>query len=396
MSFTPEQLGLFKLDWLKDPDSALAQGRERGITDPHFVEMSSWCAELHTQLAELAEELEIPLLLMGGNAAALRLEAANQRGSRDNDYLTTATEAEIRELMDALVDRFARHFEEPLFRYRELHGGPDAEPLPLVAFAVDVPAQLDSNAQDGRLSIKLEFHIEDDPELFPEGEPVTGQFFALRQDFRAILPRLPYQLGLKLMTLVAPPIGIDRRREDAIPRQLYDLDALLAQLHSQEQWDTLARYAARRYMKEERQRDREANPDGPWPSIDERLGEWAQADDVDERYGRLINSFQASQVARATKRPLAQWRGRARRLQFAARCLAMSAEGFARWQRALKIESRIEEPAGRNLRAYRTALSGVVGIPARQLGQFPRVVLWEHLATAEDINAALDTADEAL
>jgi hypothetical protein len=283
-----------------------------------------------------------------------------------------------------------------LFRYRELHGGPDAEPLPLVAFAVDVPAQLDSNAQDGRLSIKLEFHIEDDPELFPEGEPVSGQFFALRQDFRAILPRLPYQIGLKLMTLVAPPIGIDTRREDAIPRQLYDLDALLAQLHSREQWDTLARYAARRFIKEERQRDRESNPHGPWPSIDERLDEWAQADDVDQRYGRLINSFQASQVARATKRPLAQWRGRARRLQFAIRCLAMSAEGFARRQRALKIESRIEEPAGRNLRAYRTALSGVVGVPARQLGQFPRVVLWEHLATAEDTEAALDTADQAL
>jgi hypothetical protein len=396
MSFTPEQLELFKLDWAKDPQAALAQGRERGISDPHFVEMSSWCAELHTQLAELADELQIPLLLMGGNAAALRLEAANQRGSRDNDYLTTATEAEVRELMDAFVQRFAPHFEEPLFRYRELHGGPDAEPLPLVAFAVDVPAQLDSNAQEGRLSIKLEFHIEDDPELFPEGESVSGQFFALRQDFRAVLPRLPYQVGLKLMTLVAPPVGIDAKREDAIPRQLYDLDALLAQLHSQEQWDVLAEYAKRRYVKEERQRDREPNPDGPWPSIDDRLDDWAQAEDGDQRFGALINSFQASQVARATKRPLAQWRGRSRRLQFAARCLAMGAEGFARWQRALEIERRIDEPAGRNLRAYRTALSAVVGVPARQLGQFPRVVLWEHVATAKDVDAALDALDEAL
>ena len=396
MSFSPEQLELFKLDWLNDPESALAQGRERGITDPHFVEMSSWCAELHAHLAELAEELEIPLLLMGGNAAALRLEAANQRGSRDNDYLTTATEAEVRELMDALVARFAPHFEEPLFRYRELHGGPDAEPLPLVAFAVDVPAQLDTNAQDGRLSIKLEFHIENDPALFPEGESVSGQFFALREDFRARLPRLPYQLALKLMTLVGPPVGIDTRREDAIPWQLYDLDALLAQLHSEEQWDTLASYTARRYVKEEAQRDREPNPDGPWPSIHERLAEWAQADDPDQRYGKLINSFQASQVARATQRPLAQWRGRARRLQFAARCLAMGAEGFARWQRALEIEGRIDEPAGGDLRGYRTALGQVVGIPARKLGQFPRVVLWEHLANAEVVDAALDALDEAL
>jgi hypothetical protein len=51
MRFSPEQLELFKLDWLNDPETALAQGRERGITDPHFVEMSSWCAELHAQLA---------------------------------------------------------------------------------------------------------------------------------------------------------------------------------------------------------------------------------------------------------------------------------------------------------------------------------------------------------
>src|SRR5918992_4142601 len=104
MSLTSEQLALVKLDWLRDPESALTQGRERGISDPHFVEMSAWCAELHAQLAELAEELGIPLLLMGGNAAALRLEAADQRGSRDNDYLTTATEAEIRELKNTLVD----------------------------------------------------------------------------------------------------------------------------------------------------------------------------------------------------------------------------------------------------------------------------------------------------
>lgn len=80
MNALSEHLELFKLDWLNDPAAALAQGRERGISDPHFVEMSAWCAELHAQLAELAEERSLPLLLMGGNATALRLEAAKQRG----------------------------------------------------------------------------------------------------------------------------------------------------------------------------------------------------------------------------------------------------------------------------------------------------------------------------
>jgi hypothetical protein len=407
MSALTEHLELFKLDWLKDPAAALAQGRERGISDPHFVEMSAWCAELHAQLADLADERDIPLLLMGGNAAALRLEAAMQRGSRDNDYLTTASEVDIRGLMDALVDRFAQHFEEPLFRYRELHGGPDAEPLPLVAFAFHVPALLDSNAHESRLSIKLEFHIEDDPGLFPDSERVSGEFFALAQKLHAKLPKLPYQIALKLMTLVEPPVGIDAAREDSIPRQLYDIDVLLATLEDGGDWETLAAYSRRRYVKEEQQRHRTPSADGPWPSIGVRLDAWSQADDPQQPYGGLIRSFQGSQVTSATKRPPEQWRGRARRLQFAARCLATDAhaavgndaasrQGFARWQRARAIESRINEPAGPNLKAYRAALVEITGIAARKLGQFPRVPMWEHLAQADDIDAALDALDAAL
>lgn len=405
MNVLSEHLELFKLDWLKDPAAALAQGRERGISDPHFVEMSAWCAELHAQLADLAEERSIPLLLMGGNAAALRLEAAKQRGSRDNDYLTTATELDIRGLMDALVARFAAHFEKPLFRYRELHGGPGAEPLPLVAFAFDVPSLLDSNAREGRLGIKLEFHIEDDPGLFPESEEVSGEFFALAQTLRARLPKLPYQLALKLMTLVEPPVGIDAAHEDALPRQIYDVDALLATLDKRQDWDVLATYTTRRYKKEEQQRDRTPSPGGPWASIGVRLDAWSQADDAALRYGALIRSFQASQVSTATKRPPEQWRGRARRLQFAAHCLAADAApgvsggdggGFGRWQRALAIERRIKEPAGPNLKAYRAALAQVIGIAAKRLGQFPRVPMWEYLAQVEDVDAALDALDEAL
>jgi hypothetical protein len=109
-----EHLGLFKLTWLADPSAALAAGRSAGISDPHFIEMSAWCAELHAQLADLAQDRDLPLLLMGGNAAALRMEAAKQRGSRDNDYLTTASEQDILGLMEALVSRLAPSFEEPL------------------------------------------------------------------------------------------------------------------------------------------------------------------------------------------------------------------------------------------------------------------------------------------
>jgi Nucleotidyl transferase AbiEii toxin, Type IV TA system len=395
VSLVEPHLDLFKLDWLRNPPAALEQGRAVGISDPHFVEMSAWCAELHAQLAVLAAERDMPLLLMGGNATALRIEASKQRGSRDNDYLTTASEGDIRALMEAFVARFEPHFDAPLFRYRQLVGPPDAESLPLAAFAVDVPAMLDRNATGGRLSVKLEFHIES-VELFPDSERVSGRFFALGEDVTARIPKLPYQIGLKLMTLHEPPVGIDQAREDDLPRQLYDLDVLLAQLKQQKQWDVLIDYARRRYVKEEDQRQRTAAEDGPWPSIGRRLDDWSQTDALSLPYGQHIRAFQASQVAAATKRPMEHWRGRARRLQFAVRSLAAGPQGYKQWRRALRIETRIDEPAGAKLKAYRTALAGVTGIAPRRLGQFPRVPYWEHLALAGDVAATLDELDKAL
>lgn len=83
---------LFVLNWMLDPEQALRDANARGVSEPHAIEMSAWCAELHEQLRIVAEAEQMPLLLMGGHGAALRLEAATQRGSRDNDYLTTATE----------------------------------------------------------------------------------------------------------------------------------------------------------------------------------------------------------------------------------------------------------------------------------------------------------------
>ena len=68
------------------------QGRRNGITQNYVGEISAWCVRVNEQLKLLAAEHRIELQLMGGNAASLRLEAAAQRGSSDNDYLTTASE----------------------------------------------------------------------------------------------------------------------------------------------------------------------------------------------------------------------------------------------------------------------------------------------------------------
>ena len=246
------------------------------------------------------------------------------------------------------------------------------------------------------LGVKLEFHIEDDFGLFPEGEAVSGRFFALGQDVDVRIPRLPYQIALKLMTLHAPPVGIDNARVNAIPHQLYDLDALLDQLADAEQWNVLADYTLRRYLKEERQRERTPAADGPWASIIRRLSAWSQADVPNLPFGGLIRAFQASQVATAMARPPAQWRGRVRRLQFAVAGLAAGRDGYPRWTRARALEARIAEPAGPKLKAYRAALATVTGEPAKTLGQFPRVPFWEHLATVADPDGALDALDAVL
>jgi hypothetical protein len=55
-------------------------------------------------LRDLEGPVGVELLLMGGNAASLRFDAIQQRGSRDNDYLTAASHTDIERLMDAFAD----------------------------------------------------------------------------------------------------------------------------------------------------------------------------------------------------------------------------------------------------------------------------------------------------
>lgn len=380
---------LFILDWPTDPERAVVEARARGISEPRGIEMSAWCAELHEQLRLLADERGMPLLLMGGHAAALRLEAAVQRGSKDNDYLTTATEPELVALMDALQERFAPHFAEPYFRHRRLHGGADAEPLPLAAFAVDVPALITPTEE--LLAVKIEFHIEDDPDLFPEGEAVEGSFFGLAETVHAQLPQLPYQIALKLMTLHDDPVGLAPTYEAAVPRQMWDVDVLAAKLRDAEQFQLLADYSRRRYIKEEQQRGRSPEDDGPWAGIERRLGQWSPPSD--DQWSN-IERFQNSQITRASRRPREQWAARVARLRLLARILATP--DYATWKRILQVEKLIPEPAGKELRTIRNQVASVIEAPPRSLGQYPRRAYWEHLKSVSDISGALDAFERAL
>jgi hypothetical protein len=90
-------LSLFKADWIGDPDQLKGLARRHKYNDLFTAELAAWCAEVHEHLHDLEDTVGVELLRMGGNAASLRFDAVQQRGSRDNDYLTAADELSLHE-----------------------------------------------------------------------------------------------------------------------------------------------------------------------------------------------------------------------------------------------------------------------------------------------------------
>lgn len=242
MSTLGEHLGLFKADWIRDPSLLARRIRAAKVADRYTAELAAWCAEIHEHLRELAEQLGIELLLMGGNGASLRFDAVKQRGSRDNDYLTAATPNDIQRLMEGLGRRFAPLGE--LMQPRPYEPKKPVRELPLATYVAPVPLLLDHGYATNN-EVKLEFHFE--PKL-PASELITGTLGpAATPMMTAALPELPYQIAVKLMTLAAEPVGIEEAtRAAAVPRQMYDVDLLLAGLGAG-RWTALNDYCRERY-----------------------------------------------------------------------------------------------------------------------------------------------------
>ncbi|HVA20333.1 MAG TPA: nucleotidyl transferase AbiEii/AbiGii toxin family protein, partial [Solirubrobacteraceae bacterium] len=245
MSIPTAHLSLFKANWIGDPDRLKVLARHHKYNDLFTAELAAWCAEVHEHLHDLEDTVGVELLLMGGNAASLRFDAIQQRGSRDNDYLTTASHADIGRLMDAFAERFkALH---PLFKPEVYEPQNPASELNMITYLVPIALLLDHGKATNN-TVKVEFHFESD---LPPAETVSGNVGPTQRTIRARLPELPYQFVLKLMTLAGSPVGIDEeRRGDAIPRQLYDLDILLASFTNSSQWEAMVAYCSVRYARE--------------------------------------------------------------------------------------------------------------------------------------------------
>ncbi len=348
--------------------------------------------ELNEQLKMLADDMGIALQLMGGNAASLRLDAASQRGSRDNDYLTTTSEAEIERLMNRLAEHFA-DLPEPLLRPRRISDAGKL-PLPLVSYLITVPSLIVTNRET--LEAKVEFHLEDE---LPRGQDVTGQPFAIGQPLTTTVPALPFQIGLKLIVFDDPPVGIPPERDDVLPRQMHDVDLLARLMTSPDDWSQLGPYVHRRYRKERRYQGLDPEPHGPWPGIVRRMNEWARCDREPGKW-KAIQNFQTGQIGRSTRRSVGEWRARANRLAVIAR--AAAADQTDLYLRALELEDRIApDLGGRQAKAPRAAIGAVMGehwtaSKAKLNGYGPRVSLWEALASAPDLADRLNELDAAL
>jgi Nucleotidyl transferase AbiEii toxin, Type IV TA system len=382
---------LFILDFVRRPEILREQGLAGGITEPFVCEITAWCAELGEQLQALSGELGIDLLLMGGNGASLRFDAVAQRGSRDNDYLTTATEAQLDALMRSLEARFSV-LPAPLFRARRIPAA-GKTPLSLVSYLLDVPSLTVTTRET--LEIKIEFHMEDE---LPPSQLVTGRPFSVGQDVTASLPALPYQIGLKLVALDDPPVGIPPQRQDVIPRQMHDIDLLARAITDPADWAALGPYVRRRYEKERAFRNEPLQADAPWTGIHRRLDQWANCDE-DPVLRRSITAFQRAQIGRAGAQPMSGWRARARRIAVICRC-AVSEHPAGLFERALAIERRLPvNPAGRELRAPRRAIAVLLGDRYTEhpsfRGYLPRILLWELLGTAVDLPRVLDEIAQA-
>ncbi len=153
MSIPAEHLSLFKADWIDEPNRLKALARRHKYNDLFTAELAAWCAEVHEHLHDLEDTVGVELLLMGGNAASLRFDAIQQRGSCDNDSLTAASHSDIGRLMDAFAERFkALH---PLFQPKIYEPENPTGELNMITYVVPV-ALLLNHGKATNNAVKIE------------------------------------------------------------------------------------------------------------------------------------------------------------------------------------------------------------------------------------------------
>ena len=262
----------------------------------------------------------------------------------------------------------------------------------MATYEVSVPMVLD-HGHNQHNEIKLEFHFE---QRLPPSELVTGALGpAATPQITGALPQLPYQIGLKLMTLAAEPVGIEEAtRAGAVPRQMYDLDGLCAAL-MQEDWAPLCAYARDRYQYECGLADVSVTSGEPFDGIRARLERWADCLDEDAEPWLTIRSAQQSGLQRAVHLKAWGWRARAHRLIVATEALRRGPDAWPAWEKATTLAGMI--PTTRAKR-FRPPLAELSGIAAGDLPLELHDLIWTVLdpGPSADMNAHLARVEQLL
>lgn len=379
---------LFKAEWITEPARLKTLARRAKYNDLFTAEIAAWCAEIHEHLRDLEAEVGVQLILMGGNGASLRFDAVQQRGSRDNDYLTVAAPGDIERLMDAFAARFAPL--HPLFVPRRYEPKGEVDQLDMVAYVIPVELRLGHGRATSN-EVKVEFHFERE---LPPAETVLGSLGPAGVPISARLPELPYQLVLKLMALATPPVGINEdRRADAVPRQLYDLDLLLAALRAERQWQTMADYCRRRYERECAHWSIPVAAGEPAAGLRERFAGWANCTDLGSERWKIIRAVQQSQLRSEVHRTPWGWRGCCLRLSVVIECSELD-NGWVIWQQALAAAAIVPPIKARR---YKGVLAELAGVDPKSLPLELQDFAWEVLGRGDaPIAERVARAHEAL
>lgn len=247
--------------------------------------------------------------------------------------------------MAALGERFAPLGD--LLQPRRYEPERPVRELPLATYEVRVPLVLD-HGYNQRNEIKLEFHFE---ERLPPSELVTGALGpAATPEITGALPQLPYQIGLKLMTLAAKPVGIgEATRAGAVPRQMYDLDGPSARLTA-ESWAALSEYTLERHQFECEQAGATVHDGEPFDGIRARLQRWGDCLDESAEPWLTLRAAQESGLQRAVHLRPWGWRARAYRLIVATEALLRGPDAWPTWERANTIVALVPNSKAKRFR----------------------------------------------
>jgi hypothetical protein len=332
-------LDLFLTPFVSDPDAAFARAAAVGIKNKGAVEVAAWCFELAARVEDLARGHGLRLALMGGTACQLRLRAEVQRGSKDDDFLTTASREDIARLMDALRAHFAPVSENGIYFSPDPYSPKrSAKVLDMQRYDLRVPSAIGHATQGGvnGQHISLEFHF---VEALPPTENMDGRLFPFDSSLSLEIPKIAYQSALKLMTLADPPVGIPDDRQDDIPKHLNDLDQLLVHFASAD-WASLRDAVDKTAAQEPQIAGHDVLAE-----VDKRLATWADLGGTDPAARRRAGWIRDQQAMMADRLTITEWSARAHRLRWALRCASI-VDGQGYWDRACATASEVAALAG--------------------------------------------------